>query len=120
MDNTLLLKRNRYEFESSSEKTPEFKEFAKDMKKYLQNQCQNYNLTLVNFSVWHFYLSWFFKLNDKFVYFSMPDVRDYAVHNRFTSILFRTAKNEKDFSWWSNNYCTFDQLAFAAKNMLDR
>lgn len=96
-------------FESSSGLTDEFSSFSKDFKKYLKSIAGiDYDLY---FSKGHFYCSGFFrnKKTEKFVYFSMSDVR-YFKDAWFNNLLVRTAKDEKDFTGGSNNNCCLIDL----------
>lgn len=89
-----------HEFQSSSVKTPEFKSFANDFIKDLKSLATGYEF--VNVSKGHFYVSGFLKKADKYVYFSISDVRFFR-NEWYKNILIRTAKNDKDYTGGVNN-----------------
>lgn len=93
-------------FKSSAGLTPEFKAFAKLFKKHFTAELATANAELLVFNVGHFYLSGFFKLETgKIVYFSLPDVRSWkAGDTYFGRMLFREAKDVKDFTGGQNRY----------------
>ena len=99
-----------YTFESDSMKTPEFKAFARAFKSDLKDLTAN-DFDIVSYNIGHFYMSGFLqsKLNGKFVYFSVPDVR--SLKNDWQkNILIRTAENDKDYTGGRNNYTTLEDL----------
>lgn len=96
-----------YSFESSAMHTDEFIAFAKDFKKYLLKQIRN-DFELIGWSKGHFEVSGFLKnrKNKKFVYFSISDVRHFP-DAWYNTLLIRTAKDKKDYTGGSNDYCKF-------------
>jgi hypothetical protein len=105
-----------HEFESSSSKTPEFKQFARDFLSDIKKLCEGYEI--VNKNVGHFYVSGFLKKDDKFVYFSVSDVRHFP-NEWFNHILIRTAKNEKDYTGGSNTYTKLQNIKNAVDNLMN-
>lgn len=100
-------------FESSSMKTPEFKQFARDFFSDLKKLTEGYELVSKN--VGHFYVSGFLKRDGKFYYFSCSDVRHFP--NEWNNhLLIRSAQHEKDYTGGSNNYTKLENI----KNGLDR
>lgn len=99
-----------YPFESSSGLTKEFSLFSKDFKKYLKEKIKD-SFDLVNWSRGHFGISGFLKnkKNNKLVYFSCSDVRHFP-NSWYENLLIRTAKNEKDYTGGSNDYCKFPNI----------
>ncbi len=87
-------------FESSSEKTPEFKSFATAFKSFLKKELTAAGAELVDFSVGHFQCSGFYQKGDKLGYFSIADVRS----PRESRILYRTAEHRKDYRGGQNNF----------------
>ena len=112
-----------YQFESSIGKTKEFSSFAtkfKNLIKSIANEA-NPNFVLEDYNVGHFYVSGFIKNteNDKFVYFSISDVRcpslqQYVLNN----ILIRTAQHNKDFTGGANNFVDLHGFGFELANLL--
>lgn len=100
-------------FESSSSETPEFKRFAKDFKDFISGILSP-NSKLVSFSKGHFQVSGFIKLtryfdhNDKYCYFSVPDVRFNSDWHE--KVLLRRADSPKDYTGGTNNFVSLDQI----------
>lgn len=87
-------------FRSSSSMTPEFKTFSETFKKELKKELESNGATNVKFNVGHFYLSGFYTVGTQANYFSISDVRGF----REERILFRTAKDYKDYTGGTNRY----------------
>jgi len=91
------------EFESSSQRTPEYLEahrtFKREFTKILKPICKTILIDKPN----HFDIDGFFELNDNRIYwFSIGDLRWDKI------FLIRTAKDFKDYTGGSNNYLTLD------------
>jgi hypothetical protein len=91
-------------FDSSPSKTPAFRTFARLFKNDFTKELQSVGAILEVYSVGHFYVSGFFKLNEQLFYFSISDVRMYSDQGHWSSILIRTAKHTKDFTGGTNTY----------------
>jgi len=100
------------EFKSSSGKTEEFKSFVRTVRSYLKQEVDKSNLQLVKFNVGHFYISGFFwnKLNGRYVYFNIGDVRWHLGSHWADSVLYRIANNDRDFTGGSNRYTKIENL----------
>ena len=96
-----------YEFESSSGTTQEFLDFCKDFKKHIKQNLPD-GAELV-FNRGHFYVYGFVKRLDKYVYFSISDVRHFR-DGWYNDILIRTAEGEKDFTGGSNSQTSLDKF----------
>lgn len=107
-----------YEFESSSETTPEFVAFVKDLKKHIKSELPE-GSELVEFSKGHFYVSGFVKRNSNYVYFSISDVRHFR-DSWYDNILIRTAKDEKDYTGGSNNSTSLKEFKKNVDYLLSR
>ena len=108
-----------YDFESSSGLTPEFAEFAKDIKSYIKNN-NSQEFELKNFSRGHFYFSGFLmnRATGKYVYFSCSDVRHFS--NAWNdNLLIRTAEHDKDYTGGRNNNCNLSELFDKVKQLSD-
>ena len=103
-------------FQSSTCSTPEFNSFSRAFKKYIKENLPK-NAELVNFSKGHFYCSGFVKKEDKYVYFSISDVR-YFPDQWYNQVLVRTAKNEKDYSGGFNGYTKLDNFKKSVETLL--
>jgi hypothetical protein len=90
-------------FESSCYETEEFRIFSIKFKRLMKEM---FKWDKIKFHKWHFYMWWFIKRNDKYVYFSIDDVRPY----RDWRFLIRTAKNDKDYTWWANHFTDYINL----------
>jgi hypothetical protein len=71
--------------------------------------CVNNGWELVNFNTGHYYCSWFIKNGDKYVYCSFSDVRYFST-SWYKLILYRVAKNERDYTGGSNWYTELENL----------
>ena len=93
-------------------------EFIPVARKEMKKIAEKAGAELVSFNPSHFYFSAFFKRNDKFIYVNVGDVR--YERNWYDDVLIRTAKNEKDFTGGTNNFCSIDELAEYMNIMFDR
>lgn len=91
-------------FQSSSGKTPEFKAFCQVFKKEFTKELESIGATDISFSFGHFYISGFYYMKDQCYYFSISDVRSYAPNSLWGSLLYRTAKDKKDYTGGHNRY----------------
>ena len=90
------------EFESSSVLTPQFAQFAREFKRFILGQL-SHEQSLVGWSRGHFYVGGFIQQGDRFVYFSISDVRHF--HNSwYTNVLIRKAKGDRDYTGGQNTY----------------
>ena len=92
-------------------------EFLPVARKELKKMAANIGAELI-FSPGYFYYSAFFKKNDKCVYINVGDVRYDS--NWYDKVLFRTAKNEKDYTGGCNCYCSYDNLESEVSDLLNR
>jgi len=101
-----------YDFESSCSLTPEFSQFRREIKKYIKNILDKNLELIMPFSSLHFAFSGFIKnkLTGKYVYFSSSDVRFWK-NDWYNNLLIRTAKNEKDFTGGSNDWCKLPNIS---------
>ncbi len=81
-------------FEQNSDKTVEFIAFAKEFKKQIIREFKKIGAQMNTFNVGHFYLSGFFYKGEQCYYFSW--------HNGDSNLMYRTAKDLKDFTGGSN------------------
>jgi len=98
--------------ESSSVKTPEFKEFARAFKSMLAKELQSVGATLEAYSVNHFDVSGFFKKGEQLYYFSFGDVRGMEFVLRRgdkVRMMYRTAKHLKDWTGGSNQWVDIEE-----------
>lgn len=116
---------SNYHFESSTGKTKEFSSFATKFKNVIKSILEEANpnceAILDSFNVGHFYVSGFIKnqANNKFVYFSISDVRCSNVrHDVLDRILVRTAEHNKDFRGGNNGYTELENFKFAVERLL--
>lgn len=87
-------------FESSSEKTPEFKAFARTFKKEFTSELNSIGATKIEFHVGHFEVSGFYTVGTQAYYFMLSDVR----FNNNVHMYYRTAKDYKDYTGGHNCY----------------
>ena len=105
----------------ASETSPQFKQFAKDVKKIFK---QIPNVKLEKFNLGHYYISGFFSKDDKYVYFAYDVPRgelplDMERNDAMLGILVRTAKSTKDYTGGSNNFCAFGDFDKKVQQLLE-
>jgi c-di-GMP-related signal transduction protein len=76
------------------------------VKKVLKNE----NFEDIQISNGYYYFSGFAKKNEHIIYFSIGDTRTNILGNK---LLVRTAKNYKDFTGGSNNFCNMNDSGIA-------
>lgn len=105
-------------FQSSSGLTPEFQKFFDTFKNEFGKELKNIGATNIEFSCGHFYCSGFFDINGKSYYFSIPDVRGFSANSvHFGNLLYRTAKNHKDYTGGANQYVKFEKGMASKMNL---
>lgn len=109
-----------YPFESSSGLTPEYAQFAKEIKDFIKKAIAP-DLILINFNRGHFYFSGFLTTPDgtKTVYFSSDDVRWNLCGGWYNSLLIRTAKHAKDYTGGTNNTCKIIDIKQKALQLIN-
>lgn len=83
-------------FEQGSYNSPAFLSFARTFKSEFKKELESIGASLHKFNTGHFYISGFFTKGDKFFYFSW--------HNGDNNLMYRTAKNDKDFTGGANQW----------------
>lgn len=107
-----------YEFESSCGSTPEFLAFTKDFKRCIKDNLPN-EAELATFSKGHFDISGFVKRGEKYVYFSISDVRHFR-DGWYNDVLIRTAENDKDYTGGSNSQTDLNHFKENVDYLLNR
>jgi len=93
-------------FESSSSRTPQYLAFHRTFKREFTNMMQPYCDEILVHKPNHFDVSGFFKLKSGAIwYFSVGDMR------WDKSLLYRTAKDFKDYTGGSNNQVDLDRIS---------
>lgn len=92
-------------------------EFLPVARRELKKMAANMGAELI-FNPGYFYYSAFFKKDDKCVYINVGDVRYDS--NWYDKVLFRTAKNEKDYTGGANRFCSYDNLENEVNSLLNR
>ena len=92
-------------------------EFLPVARRELKNMAANMGAELT-FNPGYFYYSAFFKKDDKCVYIYVGDVRYNS--NWYDKVLFRTAKNEKDYTGGPNRFCSYGNLENEVNSLLNR
>ena len=108
-----------YEFSTGCYTGEDYKSFQRKYINYLKTLCKENGWELVNVGKNHYQFSAFFKSNDKYVYFSISDVRFWK-NEWYKHILVRTASHEKDYHGGGNCYTTLPTLTNAIKNLFER
>ena len=114
-----------FDFEQSDEcetgyDRKSFNRFSQDFKKEINSQLKDIGGEVHVFSKNHFSLSGFIKKDEKLIYFSIDDVRNYNLFDKETIILIRTAKHDKDYTGGSNSYTNFDAFRKDVENLFTR
>lgn len=71
----------------------------------------------IKFNANYFECSAFFSKDGKFIYVHLGDVRWNDWYDR---ILYRTAKDEKDYTGGANCYCGYENLEYELSELFDR
>jgi len=94
-----------FDFESSTQRTPQYLEFHRTFKREFKALLKPYIKEIEIGKPNHFDVTGFFKLNDdRIYYFSISDLRWSK-----DSLLIRTAKDFKDYTGGSNNNITLNK-----------
>lgn len=98
-------------------------QFAKDFKSTVKDIFKDDGIDIVNWSVGHYFMSGFFKKNDKHVYFSRNIERGYPINlesrDAMFGILVRTAKSDKDYTGGRNNFTSIKGLRQTVLTLFD-
>ena len=105
-----------WEFSNGSTTGADFQVFARLFKACIKKSLPP-DAQLVEFHKGHYYLSGFSQRGDRFVYFSISDVRHFpnAWHS---NILIRTARSAKDYTGGSNGYTTLERFSEDVERLL--
>jgi hypothetical protein len=106
------------EFPSSSGTTALFSSFVRDFKKYLTKNLPKGG-EVTKFFKGHFYVCGFIKVGEKYVYFSISDVR-FNMDDWHKRVLIRTAKDDLDYSGGGNNFTTLENFKESVEKLLQR
>ncbi len=82
------------------------KAYSKE-KSLVKKALRDANFEDIKVSNGYYYFSGFAKKNNKIIYYSLSDVRHYSKNHN--PLLIRTAKDYKDFTGGSNNFCLLDK-----------
>jgi len=105
-------------FTSSYYSTKQWESFLKDFKHAIKNSLPE-GSRLVNWLKGHFEVSGFIVRNNKYVYFSISDVR-YWQDEWYHKILIRTASGPEDYMGGSNNYTDLPHFKGNVEKLLER
>ena len=108
-----------YEFSSGGYTGDDYKSFERKYINYLKSLAKENGWELVNVGKNHYEFSAFFKYEDKYVYFSISDVRFWQ-NEWYKHILIRTASHQKDYRGGGNCYASLPLLSFAIKQLFER
>jgi hypothetical protein len=101
----------KHGFESSSGTTPEFMNFVRTFRSEFTKELKSIGATDIQIGKGHFYVSGFFTVDGQAWYFSLSDVRgmEYCLNQScMGKLLYRTAKNYKDFTGGQNRYAKIE------------
>ena len=114
-----LKKYLNYEFSSGCYTGEDYKTFQRKYINYLKTMAKENGWELVKVGKNHYEFSAFFKYKDKFVYFSISDVRFWQ-NDWYNHILIRTANSDRDYRGGNNYYTTLPTLNYGIKNLFDK
>lgn len=99
----------------------DYKSFSRKYRNLLKRLCKEKGYELVWFHDNHYEFTCMFKSGEKYIYFSISDVR-YWKNEWFNQILVRYAINEKDYGGWHsvNDYTTLPELESKLESMFSR
>lgn len=112
---TLIQKWINHNFSSGGVVGDDFKKFFREFKKSIQKECKEFNMELVSINRGHYYISGFLKKKEKYMYFSISDVRHFKDWHK--KVYYRTVKHEKDYSRGSNHSTDLDNLFSKMDNL---
>lgn len=98
-------------FYSSSNTTKEFMNFVRTFRSEFTKELKSIGATDIQIGKGHFYVSGFFTVDGQAWYFSLSDVRgiQYCLNQScMGKLLYRTAKNYKDFTGGQNRYAKIE------------
>lgn len=104
------------EFVSSTTQTKEFRNFARSYKKALKQNLPD-GIKIAAFNTNHFCISGFVTDGEKYVYFSVSDVRFFP-NEWYHHILIRTAKDTSDYTGGMNQYTTLKDFGRKVQRLL--
>ena len=89
--------------------------FYTAFKNMLKRELTNKGYNLVNFTLGHYYVSGFLEKNGEFiyVYYDIPRYGEkikFSEHSYSTGVLYRRAKDAKDFRGEQNHFCSLEEL----------
>lgn len=105
-----------WEFSSGPTTGEDFNIFAKMFKKFIKKNLPE-GSELVSFNKGRYDLFGFIKKSDKFVYFSISDVRHFP-NGWLNNILIRTAKSDNDYTGGSNCSTNLENFAISVNGLL--
>ena len=107
----------KHEFSSGPITGSDYNSFQTKYINYLKSVCRENGWEFVRALKNHYEFSAFIKANEKFIYFSICDVR-YFTNQWYTNILVRTAQHEKDYRGGRNTFTSLPELQPSIKLLL--
>ena len=100
----------------------EFKQFASDIRSFIRSAADKCGGTLARFSTGHYDCSGFIQKGAHYVYFSYEPTRMAPINldrsDPMEGVLYRTAKNERDFTGGQNHFTSLTSFETALTAML--
>ena len=106
-----LTKWLNHEFSSSGETGKDYLTFQRAAKRELSSMATEAGCEIYKFNPNHYEFSCVLKKKgaNAFIYVSISDVRFFR-NEWWTNVLYRTMKDEKDYTGGSNHYCAWEKL----------
>lgn len=103
-------------------RSEEFNALAKSMRTAFRNSAKARGFELESFNIGHYYVSGFFKKEDKFVYFSWDCPRggyaiDFNKYDPCSGFLYRTASGPRDYHGGTNHFCGLPEFMDAVEKL---
>ena len=108
-----------YEFSSGCYTGEDYKTFQRKYINYLKSIAKEHGWTLCKVLKGHYEFSAFFKYKDKYVYFSISDVR-FFTNEWYNNVLIRTAESDTDYHGGTNCYSSLPVLPINIFSLFDR
>lgn len=109
-----------YTFSTGTHPSKDYLSFQNEMKNDLKKIAEQNNMILYSFNKNHYTFSAVLKdkVEEKFIYVSIEDVRGYR-NKWFTNVLVRTMEHETDWTGGRNHFCSWDHIGQQARTLMN-
>jgi hypothetical protein len=111
---------NRRLEDTGSYVSEEYRKFQKDQMKWIRKWAKDNGWILSKFSHGHYFESYFINNGDKYVYISHERIdRTFIDLDSNDFYLYRTAKDDKDYTGGTNHFCSWRNLEDNVNKLLN-